>query len=98
MVGPIGPRGFNGSQGPLGPMRSVGPAGPNGTGFLSTCQYGNTSKTEETTGFTLVRLKEPHVSMRRSKPSCMLPVYVSKPTYLRATNGLSYWAGKHTHA
>ena len=79
MMGPIGPRGFNGSQGPSGPMGSIGPTGPKGTGDLSTCQY-KTLKEEETSGSqsTEITLLEPHVSMRRSKPSCVLPLYVSK--------------------
>ena len=99
MMGPIGPRGFNGSQGPPGPMGSIGPAGPNGTGDLSTCQY-KTKKVEEMPGdqTTIVVLNEPAVSMRCSKPSCVFTVYVSQTAYLRASDGLSHWARKYTHA
>ena len=90
MMGPIGPRGFNGSQGPRGPMGSIGPAGPKGTGDLSTCRY-KTLKEKETPGdqLTLIILNEPHVSMRRSKPSCTLTVHVFKTAYIRASSGLS---------
>ena len=98
-MGPIGPRGFNGSQGPPGPIGSIGPAGPNGTADLSACQY-KTLKAAETPGDheTVVALSEPHVSMHCSKPSSVLPVYVSKIAYLRNSNGLSLWARKYIHA